>query len=352
MSFRFVSVWGVGVLLTLGFNGGICRAQVSASRPRGRVIQFSEPKSKAAVTNQDQTIGKKDGLRQLEDELNRSLRSFSPQGSLDGAAAPQPYRSPVGPVIQTRRTKDLLERRKNWAFANPDDWLPGTLEGNLDNQSKYGGENEAKAASSADPLHGNSTRQRASGSSPGSARDDDRAGSGKGPGAREESEPDDSKLPSGIRENTQNLRKYINSADGGSLSGFTPVHSSFADFFGLGDKSLSPAQEEAHKNYMNQYRQVLDGTPATATLNDLTARDPARSGARYGGLEALPGSLQRPGFGATPAALDSFLHPTALPDVNRALLNQWNPMYTPPTLPPSRSAPLSVPLAEVPRRKF
>ena len=100
-----------------------CGAQ-TGGRQRGRSIEFSEPKSDEVTTNLHQLTSKKDGLKQLEEDLYAPLQMFTPKSSLEGVAAPLP-RPPAGSVIQSKRAKELLERRKNWVFMTPEDLLAG-----------------------------------------------------------------------------------------------------------------------------------------------------------------------------------------------------------------------------------
>ena len=99
----------------------VCNAQ-PGGKQRGRPIEFSVPRSDEVTTNLHQLMSKPDGLKQLEEDLYKPLQLFAPQSSLDGVVA-LPTRPPPTPVIQNKRVKEMLERRKNWVFMSPEDLL-------------------------------------------------------------------------------------------------------------------------------------------------------------------------------------------------------------------------------------
>ena len=101
----------------------MCSAQ-AGGKQRGRSIEFSEPKSDEVTTNLHQLTSKKDGLKQLEEDLYKPLQIVHAQEFARRrrrSASPPP----AGPVIQSKRAKELLERRKNWVFMSPEDLLAG-----------------------------------------------------------------------------------------------------------------------------------------------------------------------------------------------------------------------------------
>ena len=97
MSFRLSSpqiYLGAAVLAVSGLL--VCTAQ-AGGKERGRSIEFSVPKSDEVTTNLHQLTSKKDGLKQLEEDLYQPLQNFGSESSLDGVAAPPP-RAPAAPV--------------------------------------------------------------------------------------------------------------------------------------------------------------------------------------------------------------------------------------------------------------
>jgi hypothetical protein len=70
-----------------------------------------------------------------------------------------------------------------------------------------------------------------------------------------------------------------------------------------------------------------------------------------GGLDTLAGSSRRGGNDSFPGILNPTA-PGSLRDLNAAVDNQWNPLYSPPKLEPSKVSPPTSTTVEVPRRRF
>src|SRR5205085_6669548 len=84
----------------------------------------------------------------LEHDLYKPLQNFSPRSSLDGMDAPTPQPS-VAHVIQSKKVRELLERRKNWVFTSPDDLTGASKAEDIFNLPEYGAdgkENKKTAA--------------------------------------------------------------------------------------------------------------------------------------------------------------------------------------------------------------
>src|SRR5215475_8832969 len=85
--------------------------------------QVSGSKSGNA-TNSPSLKPKQNGLKQLERDLFRPFETISPEGSLDGAFVPtMPQPQPNTPAVQSKRAKELLERRRDWVFETPEEIL-------------------------------------------------------------------------------------------------------------------------------------------------------------------------------------------------------------------------------------
>src|SRR5512137_1118385 len=115
MSFRLSSLRFCSGAAALAVSGVLVGSAQAGSRESGRSIEFSAPRSDEVTTNLHQLTSKKNGLKQLEEDLYRPLQSFAPKSSLEGVVAP-PVRPPSSSVIESKRVKELLERRKNWVF--------------------------------------------------------------------------------------------------------------------------------------------------------------------------------------------------------------------------------------------
>ena len=100
----------------------VCSAQ-GADRHRGRSIEFSEPRSDEVTNNLHQLTSKKDGLQAVGRGPLQAAAVLRPKSSLEGVVAPPPPPQRA-PVIQSKRVKELLERRKELDLhesGRPDD---------------------------------------------------------------------------------------------------------------------------------------------------------------------------------------------------------------------------------------
>ncbi len=288
----------------------------------------------ASLTNLSNAGLKKDGLKQLEDELSRSLQPFSPRGSLDSILTPRYIPSPVAP----NRQPSSSESRRNWPFDDPAGLGP----------DPFKSMNGPGKRNSLEDIFNTMDKSRSTGNA-GSSRPE----TAKRPGARPFDELDeDMKLPSGIRESAKKLRDKLfgadtlfdtGSANRGGLSGLLPP-----------DDRLSREQIQAHQDYVQRFRQTMDiPGPWTTPDNPLSSLGFGAGRTLPVVTSPLPGATTpREGFAATPMAVDSLLHSTVLPDLSQQVVNQWNPLYAAPKVEAPPPASFTPPMMEVPRRKF
>lgn len=86
-----------------------------------RPIEISAPRGQSIETNVNQL--RLSGLKSIEADISKPFQSLSPRSSLDGIMAPQVLPQPQSASPQlTQRERELRDRRKNWAFANPDEF--------------------------------------------------------------------------------------------------------------------------------------------------------------------------------------------------------------------------------------
>jgi len=353
MRFRFTSPsW----CLALAIIGRFGLAACSGAEPDPqRTPSKTSPGTNTteAIGNLDQLSSRRDSLKQLEDQLLKSLEIFSPKSSLDGVLAPE-YRPPPASATPGKRSRSEQDRRKSWGLLEPGASSSDSPESDSLNPSGVRGE---PGQSLGDESHNRLPRRDLKSKSP-LAMDDENSGRRKAISPRDESRADeDSNLPGGIKNQAKRLKDLLGSENGWGMSSPAPGRSSFADFFGFGKTSVTPDQALAHKEYMNQYRQLLEGKPATTTtlatpLGDGSGAVSASPSAFSGGLEALTGSSRSPGSTLAPGNFNSPLSSATMQDRNASALNQWNPLYSTFKVEPPRPAPLSVPMMEVPRRKF
>ena len=272
----------------------LCSAQ-AGGKQRGRPIEFSEPRSDEVTTNLHQLTSKKDGLKQLEEDLYKPLQSFAPKSSLEGVAAP-PARPPAGPVIQSKRAKELLERRKNWVFMSPEDLLAGpTVEEILKSPRYEADGQEKKELPPLERYYQRLAAKRPGGEEPQpieramtcSARPESRTRAMNLPRTTTRTCPADSRK---AHRRSSNLSESDTSGDPFARSA---TRSSFSDTFGLGDNTPSKEQVLEHKKFMDEYHSLVDPSwqpPAAANpVNPLARlrrcrRDPRETGSGPGRL--------------------------------------------------------------------
>jgi hypothetical protein len=303
------------------------------------------------ATNTVPTPPRKDSLQQLEESLSRSLHFFSPRSSLEGLAPEPVLPPPPVQVIPNRRALQEQERRKNWMALTPEELMQGP-HSELFKSSEPGADNDNKSA--LEHFYDRLNWEHPARKQP-APKEDNRAGSRLRPGSSGDlfGSPDAAEIPAGLRESTKKLKEEVGSDKRRSFFDPVPQHSGFADFFGFGDKTLSPEDIKAHKEYMEQYRQLLQG-PAPAA-NPLAPPGPAAAPLQpgpYNGFNSFASTPTHRLWGASPDGYNPGLNPGKLQDFNATVLNQWNPLYSPPKPEPPKPAPMFVPPAEAPRRKF
>lgn len=88
-------------------------AQAQRAGIGGEKIQFSEPSNPAAISNLNSLGSGQSMSKRLEEDLSRPS-SIDGQSMSRSIALPGP--SSLSPVIQNQRSKELLDRNKNWIF--------------------------------------------------------------------------------------------------------------------------------------------------------------------------------------------------------------------------------------------
>src|SRR5438552_4810676 len=81
---------GIGWMLAAVLFSAVAVSPVlGGDKKRARAIEFSDPQSNETTSNTNQVSSKKDGLRQLEEELFQPFQNLAPKSSLD-AVMPLP----------------------------------------------------------------------------------------------------------------------------------------------------------------------------------------------------------------------------------------------------------------------
>jgi len=304
----------------------------AADQPRGRPIEFSDPKSSEITTNLNQLTGRRGGLRDLEDDLTKSFQqTFSSGGSLDGVVVP-PVRSGPGPG-QNKKVKEVLERKKNWAFRNPEDLTSGPTAEELFNLPEYGADGkEKKPRSSVESYFERLDHDRQ-----GALGKRDREGAGDKPFAaireavnlQDDAESKNEVLRE-IKDSDRSMLRFFDSRPGGSMPVPESPRSTWSDIFGLGE-TRSIDQLDAQKLYekanMNQFKQLLGSSPlpsmATEGPSFVNPINESRPVVPIGGLDTLPAQSRPSSFGGNAGRIGSPSSPFGLPDAAMKAADPW-----------------------------
>jgi hypothetical protein len=323
--------------------------RVPASEARTAIRQ----RNSQMLTNVSKFSQPKDPLRELQDELNRSYRNFTPS-SLDGIGAP-PFRPT--PVLPNPKLKELQERRKNWALSTPEEILNiPTIENvlNPEAQSKTKGRTPSLDDYLKGELEGATTVRKFGGSMEGVAASLDPSKKTTDSMTYEER---DSKLSVGLRGSEAELRKLLVNSDSPTSFSDTPQRGSFSDFFGLGDRVNPKEVEAAHKAYLKEYQGILQmrGPAPNTFANQFVPTPPVESISQtpgYRSLDSLPSSSVRKPSDAQLGVISPSFNPSPVADLNAKVINSWNPMQTAPVAAPAAPKPRPMPTFQVPKRSF
>lgn len=113
--------------------------------PKPEKIQISDPANPnpVAVSNLHRLDPSKSFSKQIEEDIFRPFKSSDSANSLDPVMTP--FRPPQQQPVPTKRQRELMDQRRNWAFANSSDLLPQepTLEESM-NVKQYGPDGREK----------------------------------------------------------------------------------------------------------------------------------------------------------------------------------------------------------------
>jgi hypothetical protein len=343
-------------------------SSLAQDNTHGRPIEFSDPKSPGISTNVS-PLSKKSLLRELEDDLTKSFqRSLSSHSSLDGVVVPPPR---TGPMIQSKKMKEQLERKKNWVFNTPEDLTSApTLEGLLRIPDYAVDPENKKSRSSVERYYERLERK----------RPDNQVKRGQEESEREEGNDREDLSFLSISKYDRQEDSDAKEAAPREQSQFDSIASRIFDvkpsatfpvadsapqvnIFGLGVATPSVEQMESHKEYLKQYEALLGPTTLVNPGSDL--RNPLIENFRnpsselrnsLSGVATLPAVtpvkdfqiLSTParvtGFDSTPGLLGSAIAPVALPD----LTPKMNPWTTPSLLPKTEQPRLTGPTGPSP----
>jgi hypothetical protein len=324
-----------------------------------RSLELTETNSAEILTNLNLLSTKKEGVRELDDQL-KALKSLSPSTTFEGNWY-VPYVPPSGSAVPTKALKELLQRQMNWGLS-PEEMGAPTANPESDTFSVYGDDKGDKDKKSSLQQFYDALNNR----SPDRKRQDGTAemstlGANKRFGSQRDLDVDEDRtLPSGIRENAQKL-KAMAKEDSSSIFNPTRARTSFDNFFGLREEAPTREPVEQTKqgsgSFIDQFKKTLDrqsaATAFAPSLNGLLPNASSTRSALMPGLDPFVASTHHEVTETSPGNSTTLLDPTAMRDLNSTLLNQWNPMYQPPKLElPKGMVPASASVMQVPRRRF
>jgi hypothetical protein len=261
-------------------------------------ILFSDARSEEVTNNLHQLTTREDSLKQMKEQLYKSMRTFPSESSLD-AVSPPPEQAPVT-VVPSKRAKEQLERRKNMFLLTPEDLVHTPTIEEMLNVPEYGPDGqEKKSKTPMEKFLDREESKRGIGSKSNRSKKDEKMSDRSDRlGGRDESKSeDDSALPSGLEASEQSLRKLLDTDT--TDNPFAPPaakRGTFADIFGQSAFTPTEKQVQDHKKYMDEYSTIFQTSQPSPASSDVLS--PAASDT----LRLLPNSLGLPA--GTPAGND------------------------------------------------
>ncbi len=321
--------------------------------------QSPASQSTGATTNSLPSRRKGDGLKSLEQDLFRPFDTVAPKGSLDGAfAPPEPEPPPATPVIQSKRAKELLERRRDWAFETPEEILAApTTDDLLKGRDKQkNGEDKGNLSPIErfyDRLYNKDKKETKYNGSKGENPFEPRK---LGTAGDEGSADDDPELPAGVQAAQREMRKLLTAKERKEDNSVETSKGIFSDVFGLHRDTPRREEVEMQRERMDRYKESL-GLPVTPNLEndplkafrDMLGTSP-KSAVLLPSMDTSGGLPQQNPLGTSGAPGGAAANNPLLPEAAKV----YAPSSLAPALPkmdPPRSLPPPISF-DAPRRSF
>jgi hypothetical protein len=307
---------------------------------------------------------KQNGLKHLEDDLFKPLKTVAPGSSLDGVFVTPPPPAPIRPQ-DDRKLREKLAREKDWVFTDPQEKLRGPSDEEMFNlPGKDKERNDKKKLSPVEQYYlrafhlddqDKNSKQKADGKKKSNNPLDPMSSLGSG----DDKDDDDSGLPVSLRE-TQRALKSLSSDERNNKEkpSWTTGNGFFSDIFGLSHSIPTPAELEARrqeKERMDDFKKML-GVPvvpaAMDSFNPLAGLgNPTPSTAVPAiGLPSVPSASKAPSMNVQLGTIGGLPAPMASP-----LSAPSIPSYLNPAPPLEQPKPHQMPPATTfaaPRRAF
>jgi hypothetical protein len=360
---RFSLAWMLaGTTLLAGFMAAHGQ---QPSPGRARKIEFSDPRGSVVTSNLNQIANEKTTFQNPEDDLKKSFDVFSPGNSLQGIGVPQMQRAPSSGV-NSKRLKELLEKRQEWLFLEPEDYQAGWTAEEIFGIPEYGPNGEVKEKKS--PLERYFERlERANTAATNRTRNEGLFGMGFGPGKKHDGSSKDSigaeNEPAAIPEIDNPLKQLLRGNTGNPLFPEKTKPTGVSDVFGQDGqwKLESPEALRAQAARLDEFRRILD----SRTLPSLSSSSPISGIAPFDPLKTSPSTTPAFGLPRTPdpvvtfapvrdssspfpTTLGTVARPFELPEVSTSLPG----MMPSPVLPEPARTPVAAPDFNIPKRRF
>lgn len=334
---------------------------VEAQRPPGSGsstgVQFTEPTSATITTNQAKSAESLSNLLGLETGVRKPFEVFNMGDSFSGTRTPPPARGAPPSAAETRRIKEALDRKKNWAFLTPEEIYGVQTPEELMHLTEFGQDGAAVEPKTALERYLERREKSRTAPVPSQVNSDVLSQDGRTDEAAEDQKEDRADKP---------VLSFL-AGPRGKLSGITPGDPGFNQpfinagiplekspdgFFNVGQPAptvnpfaKSPAQEAT----MKEFKQMLESRSSVSAFNAGfgVSAPPALAPAQpfsFGGPSPNPS-------GAQPLPRS----PLTTPATFGVAVPSYTPAYSPPPAPAVAPAlaPRLKPLTfEVPARKF
>lgn len=318
-------------------------------------FQFTEPKSATVSTNQAKSTEALTGLLGLEPGVRKPFEVFNASDSFSGTRTPPPARSAPPTAAETKRIKDALDRKKNWAFLTPEEIYGVQSPEEIMKLTEFGRDGAVVEPKTAVERYVGRWEKSRTTTSSRQANSDVLSLHGGDEGDAEELKPEDKPVLSFMAEPRGQLSGFTRTDPGFNqpfIKAGIPQEKNHGALFNVGQPAppidsftKSPAQEAT----MKEYKQVLESGSSVSAFNagfgvSVSPSLPPAQTFSFGGPSPNPVGAQR-----LPRP-----HLTA-PATFGVAVPGYTPAYSPPPAPLPSLAPaprLKPTTFEVPTRKF
>lgn len=311
-----------GVLLTAF---ALCTAS-GAEKRRGQSLDFSDGASSQSSTNQ--TGRKKDGLRQLEEELYQPLQNLAPKSSgssLDAVMPPLATRPSTTPPISSKRAKEIRERMQNWIFLSPDEQMKGLTPEEIFNMPEYDANGqEKKKLSAIEKFYQRLERERDGRNSLTGDKDKDVAGAKKSDSEKDTADTDEADKTKDKGKDKDKDSQFVLKSIFDQKSSLSPLagQNELPDIFGLRQDKDTPSTDDLERQKLRSLDfQKMYGNPFSfGGAGDTAAHAPSSFGglSSAAGYDPLSSSVAHSGIGGMDfqsSTIAPSVKPAALPDL-------------------------------------